>query len=131
MVVGERAVLAEDEDAVVVERRRAVATSQGELYADDRLSEAFVPGHALQLQPKVRPDTESAQIRLQQLIHSGIRLPAREPRMSREPQVRRRRLVRHPLIQRAGVENLSPDKLVDHPVVLTAAVELLNMFEVG
>jgi hypothetical protein len=38
MVVSQRAVAAEDENAVVFERRRAVAASLRELHANDRLS---------------------------------------------------------------------------------------------
>ena len=69
VVIGQQAVRAEDEDSLVLKQLRAIAAPQGELHADNCLSKALFPDHALQLQPEVLPETEHVHVRLQQIFN--------------------------------------------------------------
>src|SRR5262245_22144349 len=131
MVIGQHATAAEDEDAVVVQRRRAVATPSHELNPDDGLRQSHSPynmidaSDALQLQPEVGPDAELVYAGLYQALNHVIR-PLRM-----KPKLWRRRLVRPPLRYRVRVKDLSPGELIHQRGVVAIFEEFLVHFEVG
>src|SRR5437773_1928139 len=69
VIVGQRTVGAEGENAMVVKQRRVAAAPVSELHPNDRLPEAAVMHHALQLQTEFRSYAELIQVCLHQRVH--------------------------------------------------------------